>query len=71
MSGPVAERTGIPRPVSGAFRYFVTHRTAANLLMMLMLVGGLVAGTQMRAQFFPDVTFDSPGAQPGAAFGTF
>jgi multidrug efflux pump subunit AcrB len=35
--------------------YFTRHRTVANLLMVAMLLGGLVAATQMRAQFFPDV----------------
>jgi multidrug efflux pump subunit AcrB len=35
--------------------YFARHRTVANLLMILMLVAGFVAATQMRAQYFPDV----------------
>ncbi|MCU0828234.1 MAG: efflux RND transporter permease subunit [Tabrizicola sp.] len=34
---------------------FVRHRTAANLLMLLMLVAGLLAAFNIRAQYFPDV----------------
>ncbi|WGV18142.1 efflux RND transporter permease subunit [Fuscovulum ytuae] len=39
----------------GILSYFVRHRTVANLLMVLMLVGGLVAAMNIRAQYFPDV----------------
>lgn len=39
----------------GVFRYFTRHRTAANLLLVLMLAAGLAAIPNMRAQFFPDV----------------
>ena len=38
-----------------AIRYFTRHRTAANLLMVFMLAIGVIAATQMRAQYFPDV----------------
>ncbi|WP_420414172.1 efflux RND transporter permease subunit [Roseibium sp.] len=34
--------------------YMVQHRTAANLLLLLMLLFGIAAGTQIRTQFFPD-----------------
>lgn len=40
------------------FSYFVEHHTAANLIFLLMLISGLVAATQIRTQFFPDVTFE-------------
>jgi len=43
----------------GIFRYFTRHRTAANLLLVIMLVSGLAAIPQMRAQFFPDVVVDN------------
>lgn len=43
---------------SGILGYFVSHRTAANLLLMVMIVAGIVAGTKIRAQFFPDVAID-------------
>ncbi len=42
--------------LAGILRYFVDHRTAANLLMVAMLLAGLFAGTQIRSQFFPDIT---------------
>ncbi|MEM7641241.1 MAG: efflux RND transporter permease subunit, partial [Pseudomonadota bacterium] len=37
------------------FSYFTRHRTAANLLLVLMLAAGVLALPNMRAQFFPDV----------------
>ncbi len=39
--------------------YFVRHRTAANLILVMMVALGLGALTQIRAQFFPDVIVDS------------
>ncbi len=45
--------------LGGVLGYFVTHRTAANLLLMMMLVGGIAAATKLRAQFFPDVPVDT------------
>ena len=42
----------------GVLSYFTRHRTAANLLLMLLVVAGLAAIPQMRAQFFPDVISD-------------
>ncbi|MFN7001996.1 MAG: efflux RND transporter permease subunit [Roseinatronobacter sp.] len=43
----------------GIFRYFTRHKTAANLLLVVMLVAGFAAIPQMRAQFFPDVVVDN------------
>ncbi len=43
----------------GLFRYFTRHKTAANLLLVIMLVSGFAAIPQMRAQFFPDVVVDN------------
>lgn len=43
----------------GIFRYFTRHKTAANLLLVVMVVMGLAAIPQMRAQFFPDVVVDN------------
>ncbi|MCC5993510.1 MAG: efflux RND transporter permease subunit [Rhodobacteraceae bacterium] len=43
----------------GVFRYFTRHKTAANLLLVIMFVAGLAAIPQMRAQFFPDVVVDN------------
>ncbi|OED46253.1 acriflavine resistance protein B [Rhodobacteraceae bacterium (ex Bugula neritina AB1)] len=45
----------LPRPARGLFSYFTRHRTAANLLLLIMLVLGAAAMPNMRAQFFPDV----------------
>jgi multidrug efflux pump subunit AcrB len=42
----------------GILSYFTRHRTAANLLLVLMLTAGLLAFPNMRAQFFPDVVVD-------------
>ena len=39
--------------------YFVRHRTAANLILVVMVALGLAAMTQIRAQFFPDVVVDN------------
>ena len=38
--------------------YFARHRTAANLLLAVLLILGLAAFPNMRAQFFPDVVVD-------------
>ncbi len=35
--------------------YFTRHRTAANLLLVLMIAAGLAAIPNLRSQFFPDV----------------
>ena len=43
---------------SGILSYFTRHRTAANLLLVLMIAAGLAAFPNMRAQFFPDVVSD-------------
>lgn len=42
----------------GILSYFTRHRTAANLLLVLMIAAGLLAIPNMRAQFFPDVVVD-------------
>ncbi len=43
----------------GILSYFTRHRTAANLVLVLMLAAGLIAAPKMRAQFFPDVVVDT------------
>ncbi|WP_372612434.1 efflux RND transporter permease subunit [Aquicoccus sp.] len=47
------------RGPGGLLSYFVRHATAANLLLVVLIVAGLAATPQMRAQFFPDVIIDS------------
>ncbi|MEM7721077.1 MAG: efflux RND transporter permease subunit [Pseudomonadota bacterium] len=48
----------LPAGAFGVLSYFTRHRTAANLLLVVMLVAGLAAIPNMRAQFFPDVVSD-------------
>jgi multidrug efflux pump subunit AcrB len=49
----------------GLIRYFVRHRTVANLLLVLMIASGIYALTQMRAQYFPDVVVEEVTVQVG------
>ncbi|MEB8387158.1 efflux RND transporter permease subunit [Rhodobacteraceae bacterium KMM 6894] len=49
----------IPKAAGGVLSYFTRHRTAANLLLVVMVVLGLAAAPQMRAQYLPDVVIDS------------
>ncbi|WP_172326862.1 efflux RND transporter permease subunit [Mangrovicoccus sp. HB161399] len=44
--------------MGGILGYFTRHATAANLVLVLMVVFGLAALPQMRAQYFPDVVVD-------------
>ena len=46
------------RAAGGFLSYFTRHATAANLLMVVMLVLGLVAATKFRSQFFLDVVIE-------------
>ena len=39
--------------------YFTRHATAANLILGLMIVLGLVATSRLRSQFFPDVVINT------------
>ncbi|MCV6595533.1 MAG: efflux RND transporter permease subunit [Mangrovicoccus sp.] len=41
--------------VSGVLSYFTRHPTAANLILVMMVIAGLFAAPKMRAQFFPDI----------------
>ena len=43
----------------GLLSYFTRHRTAANLLLVLLVCAGFAALPNMRAQFFPDVVVES------------
>ncbi len=40
---------------SGTIEFFARHRTAANLVMILMLAAGLVSAARLNKQFFPDI----------------
>jgi len=48
----------VPAAAGGLLSYFTRHRTAANLLLVVLMVLGIAALPQMRAQFFPDVVID-------------
>ena len=54
-----------------AIDWFARHSVAANLLMMLILIGGLVAGSMVVQENFPEFSLDAvevrvryPGASP-------
>ncbi len=49
----------LSKSAGGALSYFTRHGTAANLLLVIMLVVGVAASTKIRAQFFPDVIINS------------
>ncbi|SDX28536.1 efflux RND transporter permease subunit [Litoreibacter albidus] len=53
MRGVIASKTG------GVLSYFTRHRTAANLLLVMMIAIGAAAVPRMNTQFFPDVVIDS------------
>ena len=59
------------QPLANLLDYMVRHNTAANLLLAIMLIGGIAAGLKIRTQFFPDIVRDTvrvtvnwPGAGP-------
>ena len=43
----------------GILSYFTRHATAANLLLLVLIVLGLLALPRMRTQFFPDVVVET------------
>jgi multidrug efflux pump subunit AcrB len=43
----------------GILSYFTRHKTAANLLLLVLIILGIAAFPRMRAQFFPDVIVDN------------
>ncbi|WP_428514786.1 efflux RND transporter permease subunit [Roseovarius sp.] len=48
----------LPERAGGILSYFTRHPTAANLLLVVLVVLGLAAAPRMQAQFFPDVIID-------------
>ncbi len=46
-------------PISGLLAYFTRHRTAANLLLISVVMLGLAAYPNLRSQFFPDSVFET------------
>lgn len=59
MASPVFSAAG------GLLSYFTRHKTAANLLLVILIAAGLTAFPRMRAQFFPDVIIDSVSVSVG------
>jgi len=59
MAGLVSGAAG------GILSYFTRHKTAANLLLVVLIAAGLAAVPRMRAQFFPDVVIDSVSVTVG------
>ncbi|MFT4715480.1 MAG: multidrug efflux pump subunit AcrB [Paracoccaceae bacterium] len=52
VSGISGKATG------GILSYFTRHKTAANLMLVVMVVLGLLAATKIRSQFFPDIVIE-------------
>ncbi|WP_116132475.1 efflux RND transporter permease subunit [Tropicimonas sp. IMCC34043] len=48
-----------PPRTGGIISYFTRHGTAANLLLLVLVLSGLFAFPRMRAQYFPDVVQES------------
>ncbi|MDY0191217.1 MAG: efflux RND transporter permease subunit [Desulfuromonas sp.] len=66
-----AEQTPRLRRPRGAIAWMAGNSVAANLLMLLLLVGGLLIGTQLKQEVFPEFDMDMvnisvvyPGASP-------
>lgn len=55
----MANLSATTEKAKGLLSYFTRHRTAANLLLMLLLILGAAAIPNMRAQFFPDVIVET------------
>ena len=43
---------------TGPLGFFVRHKVAANLLMLVMLMGGVIGLSRMNIQFFPTFALD-------------
>ena len=57
MEADVAEPSP-PTSGHGLLGFFARHRTAANLVMVIMLLAGIVGLSRMNTQFFPDFGID-------------
>ena len=67
----MSDKAGLPDVKTGPISLFARHPTAANLIMLLMIVAGVWGILKMNAQFLPSfgidivtVTIDWPGANP-------
>ena len=57
--------------MNGAIRWMARNHVAANLLMLVLIVGGIILGFSVKQEVFPEVTLDKvmvtvayPGAGP-------
>jgi multidrug efflux pump subunit AcrB len=56
--------------VKSLVSWFATNPVAANLLMLVIVVGGLIAATAVKVELFPEFSLDAVTvsvAYPGAA----
>lgn len=44
--------------MNGAIKWFTQNHVAANLLMLFLLIGGIVVGTGIKLEVFPDLALD-------------
>ena len=63
--------TASPRRSRGVIAYFVTNPVSANLLMIVLVIGGFFASWQIKKEVFPEFSLDTvsisvsyPGASP-------
>jgi len=42
----------------GAVKWMANNHVAANLLMLVLIVGGLIMGISLKQEIFPEVTLD-------------
>lgn len=56
MAGRIGNKAVLQ--TGGILSYFTRHKTAANLMLVLLLAAGIAAFPRMRAQFFPDIVFE-------------
>ena len=70
-SSPTVPGTGAASARGGLIRWFIDNPVAANLLMIVLLVGGALSALNLRSQVFPTispgtvvVTVPFPGATP-------
>ena len=56
--GGFSPRAAARAGLDGIIGYFVAHRTAANLLLALLILAGAYSALNIRSQFFPDVVIE-------------
>jgi multidrug efflux pump subunit AcrB len=71
MSDPAPHTTEDDAKKGGLIRWFVANPVAANLLMLIFIVGGILAANNLRSQVFPTIPLGTvsvsvpfPGATP-------